>query len=205
VSEIFFLLALGVTGIAVLAGRPSARVPHGLIIGVAIFALGGAISSIGAESTTSSVSQTLQGIYVMLLWVWTGATVLRTRRQVVVALGCWTFSSALNGLAALLQVMDVSLLGGALEGSRATGLTDHPNDLGAACAVALIPALMLATTRLPGSGWRGGGQLRPVGWCLLALTAIGVILSASVGAMFAGLIAILVWLLAPAVRALEEP
>ena len=201
VSEILFLLALGATVIAVLAGRPSARIPNGLVIGVTIFALGGAISSIAAESTASSVSQTLQGIYVMLLWVWTGATVLRTRPQIVVALGCWTFSCALNGFAALLQVLDVSWLGGALEGSRAAGLTDHPNDLGAACAIALIPALMLATTRLPRRAWRGGGQLRPVRWCLLALTAIGVILSASIGAMFAGLIAILVWLLAPAVRA----
>jgi O-antigen ligase len=197
VSEMFFLLALGVTVIAVLAGRPLARIPNGLVIGVAIFALGGAISSIGAESTGSSVSQTLQGIYVMLLWVWTGATVLRTRQQIVVALGCWTFSSALNGFAAVLQVMDVSWLGGALEGSRAVGLTDHPNDLGAACAIALVPALMLATTRLPGRS----GRLGPVRWCLLAFTAIGVILSASVGAMLAGLIALLVWLLAPAVRA----
>ena len=201
VSESFFLLALGATGIAVLAGRPSARVPRGLIIGVAIFALGGAISSIGAESTTSSVSQTLQGIYVMLLWVWTGATVLRTRRQVVVALGCWTFSSALNGFAALLQVIGVSLLGtGALEGSRATGLTDHPNDLGAACAIALVPALMLATSRIPGRGGRDVNGMRSQ-WCLLALIALGVILSASIGAMFAGLIAILVWLITPDARA----
>ena len=93
--------------------------------------------------------------------------------------------------------MDVSWLGGELEGSRAIGLTDHPNDLGAACAIAVVPALMLATTRLPGRG----GWLRAVTWCLLGFTAVGVILSASVGAMFAGLIAILVWLLAPAVRA----
>jgi O-antigen ligase len=197
VSEVFFLLALGTTVIAVLAGRPIARIPSGLVIGVSIFALGGAISSIGAEATASSVRETLQGIYVMLLWVLTGATVLRTRRQIVVALGCWTFSSALNGFAALLQVMDVSWLGGALEGSRATGLTDHPNDLGAACAIALVPALMLATTRLPGRG----GWLRAVSWCLLGFTAVGVILSASIGAMLAGLIAILVWLIAPAVRA----
>lgn len=197
VSEMLFLLALGATVIAVLAGRPIARIPNGLVIGVAIFALGGAISSIAAESTGSSVSQTLQGIYVMLLWVGTGATVLRTRPQIVVALGCWTFSSGLNGFAALLQVLHVSWLGGALEGSRAIGLTDHPNDLGAACAIALVPALMLATTRLPGRSGRFG----PVRWCLLAFTAIGVILSASVGAMFAGLIAILIWLLAPAVRA----
>jgi hypothetical protein len=67
VSEMFFLLALGATVIAVLAGRPIARIPNGLVIGVMIFALGGAISSIAAESTASSVSQTLQGIYVMLL------------------------------------------------------------------------------------------------------------------------------------------
>jgi O-antigen ligase len=197
VSEMLFLAALGAAAIAVLAGRPSARVPKGLVIGVAVFVLGGAISSIGAESQSSSVSQTLQGIYVMLLWVWTGATVLRTRSQIVTALGCWTFSSALNGFAALLQVSGATWLGGALEGSRATGLTDHPNDLGAACAIALVPALMLATTRLPGRPWHLGA-LR---WCLLALTAIGVILSASVGAMLAGLIAILIWLLAPAVRA----
>ena len=202
VSEIFFLLALGATGFAVLAGRPLARIPKGLVIGVAIFALGGAISSIGTESNASSVNQTLQGIYVMLLWVLTGATVLRTRPQVVVALGCWTFSSALNGVAALLQVMGVSLLGtGALEGTRATGLTDHPNDLGAACAIALVPALMLATTRIPGRGGRDVNGMRAVRWCLLALTALGVILSASIGAMFAGLIAILVWLIAPEVRA----
>jgi O-antigen ligase len=202
VSEIFFILALGATVIAVLAGRPIARIPRGLVIGVSIFALGGAISSIGAASITSSVSQTLQGIYVMLLWVWTGATVLRTRPQVVTALGCWTFSSALSGFAALLQVIGVSLLGtGALEGSRATGLTDHPNDLGAACAIALVPALMLATTRIPGRDGRDVNGMRAVRWCLLVLTALGVILSASIGAMFAGLIAILVWLIAPVVRA----
>jgi O-antigen ligase len=202
VSEIFFLLALGATGFAVLAGRPLARIPKGLVIGVAIFAIGGAISSIGAESQESSVDETLQGIYVMLLWVLTGATVLRTRPQVVVALGCWTFSSALNGFAALLQVMGVSFLGtGALEGTRATGLTDHPNDLGAACAIALVPALRLATTRIPGRGGRDVNGMRAVRWCLLALTAVGVILSASIGAMFAGLIAILVWLIAPEVRA----
>jgi O-antigen ligase len=198
VSEMFFLLALGATVIAALAGRPIARIPSGLVIGVSIFALGGAISSIGAASPATSVEQTLQGIYVLLLWALTGATVLRTRRQIVVALGCWTFSSALNGCAALLQVIGVSFLGtGALDGSRATGLTDHPNDLGAACAIALVPALMLATTRLPPRGrW-----LRAVRWCLLGFTSVGVILSASIGAMLAGLIAILVWLLAPAVRA----
>ena len=197
VSEMFFLIALAATVIAVLAGRPTTRIPSGLVIGVSIFALGGAISSIGAESTASSVGQTLQGIYVMLLWAWTGATVLRTRQQIVVALGCWTFSSALNGVAALLQVLDVSWLGGALEGNRAVGLTQHPNDLGAACAIALVPALMLATTRLPARG----GWLTAVRWCLLGFTAMGVIFSASVGAMLAGLIAILVWLLAPTVRA----
>jgi O-antigen ligase len=201
VSEIFFILAFVATVAAVLAGRPMARVPKALVIGVAVFALGGLISSVGAANVQGSVAQTFQGIYVMLLWVWTGATVLRNRSQILIALTCWTISSAFDGFAATLQVAHITALGGPLEGNRATGLTDHPNDLGAACAVALVPALMLATSRLPGRG-RGGTGLMPImRWSLLALTAAGVVFSASVSAMFAGLIAILIWLAAPAVRA----
>jgi O-antigen ligase len=199
VSEIFFILSFFGTVAAVLAGRPMARVPNALIVGVAIFAVGAMASSIGAANVQGSVAQTLQGIYVMLLWVWTAATVLRRRSQIIVALTCWTISSAFDGFAAVLQVAHISALGGPLEGNRATGLTDHPNDLGAASAVALVPALMLATSRLPGR--RGGGLMPLIRWGLLALTAAGVVFSASVSAMFACLIAILIWLAAPAVRA----
>jgi O-antigen ligase len=201
VSEIFFILALFATVVAVMAGRPASKLPNSLILGVGIFTFGGLISSIGAVNEPASVSQVMQGIYVLLLWAWTGATVLRTRRQIIAALTCWSISAGFDGFAAILQVAHVGTLGGPLEGNRATGLTDHPNDLGAACAIALVPCLMLATSRLPGRGLARSDLMQVVRWGLLALTAAGVVLSASVGSMFAALIAILVWMVAPAVRA----
>jgi hypothetical protein len=201
VSEFFFIAAFFATVVAVMAGRPASKVPNSLLLGVGIFAIGGLISSVGAVNKPASVTQVFQGIYVMLLWAWTGATVLRTRRQIIAALTCWTISSAFDGFAAILQVAHIGALGGPLEGNRAIGLTDHPNDLGAACAIALVPALMLATSRLPGRGLARSDLMQVIRWGLVALTAAGVVLSASVGAMFAGLIAILVWMVAPAVRA----
>jgi O-antigen ligase len=201
VSEIFFITAFFATVAAVLAGRPASKLPTALIIGIGIFTFGGLLSSIGAVNEPASVVQVMQGIYVMLLWAWTGATVLRTRRQIIVALTCWSISAAFDGFAAMLQVAHITGLGGPLEGNRATGLTDHPNDLGAACAIALVPALMLATTRLPGRGLARSDLARAIRWVVLALTAAGVVFSASVGAMFAALIAILIWMVAPAVRA----
>jgi O-antigen ligase len=201
VSEIFFVLAFFATVAAVMAGRPASKLPNSLLVGVGIFTFGGLISSVGAFNVQASVAQVMQGIYVMLLWVWTGATVLRTRRQIIIALTCWSISAAFDGFAAMLQVAHISALGGPLEGNRAIGLTDHPNDLGAACAIALVPGLMLATTRLPGRGLARSDLMRAIRWGLLALIAAGVVFSGSVGAMFAALIAILVWMVAPAVRA----
>lgn len=201
VSELFFICALGATVLGVLVGRPSARTPQGLLLGVTLFALGGLISSPGAASPGESLSETLHGIYVMLLWVWTGATVLRTRRQIVAALSLWTLSAAFDGFAAITQVAGVTAIAGPLESSRATGLTDHPNDLGAACAVALVPALMLTANRLPWQRAVAGSPLRAGRWLVVGLIAAGLVLSASVAAMLAGLFAITVWLIAPAVRA----
>jgi hypothetical protein len=198
VSELFFIAAFGATVIAVLAGRPFALVPNGLLVGVGLFAIGGMISSVGAEDPGRSVFGAMQAVYVMLLWAWTGATVLRTRPQLVIALTLWTISAAFDGFSAITQVLGADALGGSLEGGRATGLTAHPNDLGGACAIALIPALMLATNRLPGQhatpvpAWR---------WIILALVAAGLALSGSVAAMLAAFIAIVVWLVSPAVRA----
>ena len=201
VSEIFFLLAFCATVAAVMAGRPMSRVPNGLILGAGIFAIGGLISTPGAASPLGSISNTLQGVYVMCLWALVGATVLRTRRQIVIALTLWTISAAFDGFAALTQAAGVQALAGPLEGNRATGLTDHPNDLGGVCAIALVPALMLATNRLPWQRPTFGALSRAPCWIILGLIAAGLVLSASVAAMLAGLIAIVVWVIAPGVRA----
>jgi hypothetical protein len=201
VSELFFIAAFAATVLAALAGRPTSRVPNALVLGVGLFAIGGLISSLNAASPEESVTEVLQGVYVMLLWVWTGATVLRTRPHVLAAMTLWTISAAVDGFAAITQVAGVDTIAEPLLGTRATGLTDHPNDLGAACAIALVPALMLATSRLPGQRAAPGPGMRMPRWVILALIAAGLALSASVAAMLAGFVATLAWLVAPIVRA----
>lgn len=197
VSEIFFILAFGAAAFEVLRGRPIAAVPVGVLVGTFIFALGGAISSTQSANTAASLVETLHGSYVMLLWVWTGAMVLHTRRQFNVAVVLWVISAALDGAGALAQVAGVHALIGPADGNRMTGFTDHPNDLGGATAVALVPALAVATIAA-GSGRRG---LALIAWIPAVLIAAGLVLAASVAGLAAGLLGVVFWLSSPVVRA----
>jgi O-Antigen ligase len=197
-GEFFFIAAFGVTCLAVIAGRPMGSVPNALVVGLALFAFGGLISSPNAASPTSSVLEVLQAVYVMLLWVWTGATVLRSRSQFLTATTLWTVSAALNGAGALTQVLGFTALAGPLEGSRATGFTVHANDLGGACAVALVPALLLATSRF--EQLSAASAARAGRWIVLGLISAGLVLSGSVTALLAAFVAILVWMFAPSAR-----
>jgi hypothetical protein len=192
VSEVLFIGAFGCSCLAVLLGRAVAILPASLVSGVAVFAIGGAMSSFAAVAPAQSAVEVVHAIYVMLLWSWTGLMVLRTRRQLIVTLLLWSFSSALNGVGALAQVAGLSNLAGPLEGHRATGFTDHPNDLGGAAAVALIPVLLLATsTALNRPG------VRLISWSFVALVAASLVLSGSVAAMGAAALAASLWLASP--------
>jgi hypothetical protein len=199
-GEIFFILSFGLTCVAVLGGRPMGSVPAALVVGVGIFAFGGLLSSPNAASTGRSVTEVLQTVYVVLLWPWTGATVLRNRSHILTAITLFTFSAALNGFGAIFQAGGFTALAGPLEGGRATGFTVHPNDLGGTCAVALVLALMLATSRFPGQS-PVGSILRLPRWGIVAGIAAGLVLSGSVTAMLAAFVTIVIWMFAPAVRA----
>ena len=196
VSQIFFFVALGGCIFAALRGRRIAPLPAGLAAGTLIFALGGALSSLEADDPTASVVEVLHGGYVMLLWVWTGMMVLRSRSDVMLAIALWGVSGAVNGAGALAQVVGLDAVAGPLLGNRATGFTAHPNDLGSACAVALIPALVFAID----TGARLGiiGALR---LATLLLVAAGIVLSGSVASMVAATTAIVLFLTAPVVPA----
>jgi O-antigen ligase len=197
VSEAMFIAAVGVCAFAGVRGRPIASLPMPMIAAVAIFVVGGAISSLDAQSPPSSAFQLFHAIYVFLLWPWAGAMVLSNRRHVAIALTLWSVSAAIDGAAAVAQLSGVHVLGLASPGNRMTGFTMHPNDLGGVTAVALVPALMVATRRAAGRS----GLIGTLAWVPVALTAIGLALSGSVSAMAAGAVAILVWLSWPAVRA----
>lgn len=196
VSQFFFLAAFAGALFATMRGRRVAAVPAGLVAGAGIFAFGGAISSLGAESPVASGAETLQAVYVMLLWVWTGAMILRTREQLMMALGFWAGSAAINGLFAVTQTAGITLFTGSLTAGRASGLTLHPNDIGAALSGALVPALLLATR------WSVGEPtlIRILRWSMVALIAAGLALSGSLAGALAALVALVVWLSSPAVR-----
>jgi O-Antigen ligase len=197
VSEILFMVALGGCIFAALRGHGLVPLPASLVVGVSLFVFGGAISSISARSPAGSGIAALHGAYVMLLWAWTGVMLLRTRQHILTAISLWVVSVAVLGAGALWQASGGSALTGPLEGQRATSFTDHPNDLGGAAAIGLVPALLLATR--PISGQTVLSRVLP--WLLVGLIALGLILSASVAGMAAGLVGLVVWLSAPSVRA----
>jgi O-antigen ligase len=196
VSELFFIAAFAGSVCSVLGGHPVARVPVALAIGVGVFTFGGAISSLGAFSSNASFTEVLQGIYVMLLWFWTGTMLLRTGEQLRAAVSLWTISAAVCGLGAVWQTLGVETFTGPLQGGRATSWAGHPNELGGLMAVSLLPALALATH----SGAARTRLARTLRWLAVSLIGAGLLLSGSVGSMLGGMVGVMVWLSLPSVR-----
>lgn len=194
-SESLFIAALACCAVCILRGGELRGLPGPLIAAALVFAVGAGISSVDAQSPTSSAYQLVHGLYVLLLWPAVGALVLRTRRQVVTAVTLWGLSAALDGVGALGQLAGVHWLGLTAASGRMTGFTEHPNDLGGVCAMALVPALMVTTRPAAGRLARG------LGWPVVALIAAGLTLSGSVSSMAAAAVATLLWMSSPAVGA----
>lgn len=191
--EICFIASFAVCVGSVLLGGAVARLPGALVIGAGLFAAGGAVSSVGAEAPGQSVVEVLQGVYVMLLWFWTGTMVLRTGDHIRTALTLFTVSSAVCGLGAIWQVLGIEIFTGPAGGGRANSWAGHPNDLGGMMAVALVPALALASWSRPG----GRSLLR---WLAVGSIGAGLVLSGSVAGMTAAVLAVVVWLGVAGVR-----
>lgn len=192
-SETAFMASFGLCLMAIVAGRRAFPIPAMLAGGVAVFALGGVISSLDAQSPAGSGVQLLHAIYVLAVWPWVGAMALRTPRQLSIALALWSVSGAIDGAGALAQLAHVHIAGLVPVSGRMTGFTDHPNDLGAVTAIALVPALVTASA--PAAGAR-----RVLTLLALGLDAAGLALSGSVSSMVAGGVAAVLWLSSPSVR-----
>jgi O-antigen ligase len=192
ISEIAFILAFAFCALAILRGGPVSPVPVPMAIAVGVFALGGAISSVGAQSPSQSSAQVLHAIYVLLLWPWVGVMVIRNRQQLLATFGFWAASAAIDGVGALAQLAHVRLPGTVAEVGRYQGFTTHQNDLGGVAGIALVPGLIFATR-----GSRPPAFLR---WLVVALVVAAVVLSGSVAGLAGAVLALLVWLSSPAVR-----
>jgi O-antigen/teichoic acid export membrane protein/O-antigen ligase len=189
-SDTLFLFSflLVCAALVVVRRRVPVGIPALLLLGICIFSLGGLVSTFEAYEPIKSGAVVLRLIFLTVFWFWLGIVVLDRRERVRRATGLWVLSAAITGAAALLQLAAGDVIPNTdLVFGRSTGFTNHPNDLGGITAVALVPALMLAT-RL------GLSPLRRVGaFVVVLLVSGGLIASGSVGALLAAGVAALVW------------
>lgn len=192
ISDWFFLGSLVcVIAVLLLSGNVSfTGLPNGVVIGIAIFAVGAGVSSLNTTSVIASITVLVRFAYLTLAWFWLGTLVLKTPKHVRTAIVCWTASAAAVGAASVIQLQLGDVIPGTSPvGGRMTGLTQHINDLGGSTAVALVPAIMI-TSILPSRLGRLGSAL-----VILPLIVAGMVLSGSVGGLGAGAIGILIWVL----------
>ena len=190
-SDLLFLLSflLASAELVILRRRVPMKLPFLLLIGVALFSLGGLLSTFESLQTLKSIAVIARLVFLTVFWFWLGTIVLRREAHVTRAIGFWVASAAICGGGAILQFLAGDVIPNtSFEGGRATGFTPHPNDLGGLTAIAFVPALMLASRPLTSAVTRAWSYL------VLLLIAAGLILSGSVGALLAAAAAVVVWL-----------
>ena len=190
-SDLLFLASflLACAEFVILRRRVPMRLPFLLLIGIAIFSLGGLLSTFESYATMSSIAVIARLVFLTIFWFWLGTVVLRTQAHITRAMGFWVASAAICGGGAILQLLVGDVIPNAgIDGGRATGFTSQPNDLGGLTAITFVPALMLASrarVSVVARGWS---------YASLLLVAAGLILSGSVGGLIAAASAAVVWL-----------
>ena len=191
ISDLLFLASflLACAEFVVLRRRVPVKLPFLLLLGVALFSLGGFLSSFESYQTLQSIAVIARLVFLTVFWFWLGTVVLRRQEHITMAIACWVASAAICGAGAIVQLLVGDVIpNGSIDGGRATGFTSHPNDLGALTAIAFVPALMLASRP------RIAPATRAWFYVLLLLVAAGLLLSVSVGAIIAAGAATVVWL-----------
>lgn len=191
VSDLLFLMSMALccAELVVLRRHVPVRLPLLLLLGMAVFTIGGVLSSFDSYSAFKSIAIVVRLIFLTVFWFWLGTVVLSRREHIHRAIGLWVASAALCGAAAVAQVaLGASVIPNttAIYG-RSTGFTNQPNDLGGLCAIAFIPALMISAR--PGLS----ALRRSAAYVVLLCVAAGLLLSGSVGALIAATAATFVW------------
>jgi O-antigen/teichoic acid export membrane protein/O-antigen ligase len=189
-SDLLFLLSmmLAVADLIILRRNVAIGIPLLLLGGMAIFTIGGLLSSLESYAAFKSVATVARLIFLTVFWFWLGTVVLTRLEHIVTAIGLWVASAAICGTGAVAQLLAGEVIPNThtIYG-RSTGFTAQPNDLGGLCAIAFVPAVML-TVRKGLSPPR-----RLLAYLGLMLVLAGLVLSGSVGAMIAALVAVFVW------------
>jgi len=189
-SDLLFLvsLLLACAEFVILRGRVPIKLPFLLSLGIALFCVGGFVSTFVSYEALKSIAVIGRIVFLTVFWFWAGTVVLRRYEHLTTAVRLWVASAAICGFGAVVQVVAGGILPNLppSEG-RATGFTSHPNDLGGLTAIAFVPALMLAAR----PGLSIGKRL--ASYLMLFLISGALILSGSVGAFLAALVALFIW------------
>jgi O-antigen/teichoic acid export membrane protein/O-antigen ligase len=189
-SDLLFLFSfvLVCAELAIIRRQVPMRVPFLLLLGIAIFSLGGLLSTFQSFEALKSTAVIARLIFLTVFWFWLGTIVLSHREHIRKATTLWVASAAICGGAAILQLLIGNVIpASTFDGGRAAGFTTHPNDLGGLTCIAFVPALMLAARHSIGV------PQRLFSYALLLLVAAGLILSGSIGALLAAAAATFVW------------
>ena len=189
-SDLLFLFSFALAGaeLVIIRRRVSIRLPMLLLLGMAVFAVGGLLSSFRSYEALKSIAIVVRLIFLTTFWFWLGTVVLHRREHVTKAVLFWVASAAICGAGGIVQVLVGDVIPGTSAAwGRATGFTTNANDLGGVTAIAFVPALMLAARPAIAT------SQRVVSYVLLILVGGGLVLSGSVGALFAAIMATVFW------------
>ena len=197
VSDLFFFASLlALASIWLLDRRPlDIRVPAAVVAGTAVFAVGGLASSLVSAHGVESFGELARVVYITTIWFALSTVVLRTEDQIRNVTRLFALSVSLTALAAVVQFYGLQvgfILPGTqnfdkVYGTRMTGFTDHPNTLGAMCAITLVPALgVLAVRARNVTAWI-------VGHAVVGVLLVGLLLSGSIGGLAAAVASLGAW------------
>lgn len=189
-SDLFFFISLLLALFELTVRRElDVTVPGLFLAGLACIFIGGVISGSLSDAPGSSFISLSKYLYLLSLWFWLSALVIRNVSQVQTAIICWLLSVAVTSIGAILQAGWIDTISHVGPGpGRMTGLTQHVNDLGGAACIATVPALMLASRSANNPGHKTGA----IG--LLVFILLGLILSVSITGVVAASGSILIWL-----------
>ncbi len=195
-SDCLFLgsLITAVFTVVLRSAKVDPALPRLFIFGFAVFCLGAVFSLPTSPHAADAAGALTRFAYTTIIWFGLGAILLRNRRHVEIAVAAWILSVAMSGLGAIAQVLFGQGVLAPLTipvptfFSRQVGLSQHPNDLGGASAIVVVPAILFAASRI----WTGARRYVFMG--LLGLVVAGTAVSGSVTAFGAAALGATIWL-----------
>jgi hypothetical protein len=121
-SDLLFLASflLACAELVILRRRVPVKLPFLLLIGVALFSLGGFVSSFGSYEAFKSIGVVARLIFLTVFWLWLGTVVLRRREHIARATSYWVTSAAICGGGAIVQLLIGDVIPNAsVDGGRA--------------------------------------------------------------------------------------